>query len=86
MHKLIRVCHDQAAGEEPPAARPHFLGCCPMRPLAILLLATLALATPEKKKYPGNTKNRRLAEACRIIKRQYPELFIAVYSHMQSTS
>lgn len=40
--------------------------------------------TPEKKKYPGNPKNRRLAEACRIIKQRYPKLFIAVYSHMQS--
>jgi len=41
--------------------------------------------TPERN-YPGNPKNRRLAEACRIIKEQYPDLFIAVYSHMQSDS
>ncbi len=44
------------------------------------------LQDPPGKSTPGNPKNRRLAEACRIIKQRYPQLFIGVYSHMQSDS
>jgi hypothetical protein len=40
----------------------------------------------QKRTTSGNPKNRRLAEACRIIKEKHPDFFIAVYSHMQSDS
>ena len=40
--------------------------------------------TPEKKKYPGNPRNKMLAEACRRIKQRYPAFFMAACTHMQS--
>ncbi len=40
--------------------------------------------TPEKEKYPGNPKNAMLAEACRRVKQQHPDFFIAAFTHMQS--
>ena len=40
--------------------------------------------TPEKEKYPGNPRNRMLAEACRRVKERHPDFFIAAFTHMQS--
>lgn len=39
---------------------------------------------PEKEKYPGNPKNRMLAEACRRIKEEHPDVFIGACTHMHS--
>lgn len=74
---------DDFVGQFEKAVRAGQVGVC-LDEMVGFDAETQRLSKSPDRKAQGNPKNRRLVEACRIVKEQYPQLFIAVYSHMQS--